>query len=72
MLIEGYGKVKAGIFKLKADRAKEVMGLVNTTLSSGSFSISSNALLIVKKEVSERFAEDIPAMLTSFRKGYQT
>lgn len=52
-LIEGYAKVKAGIFQLKAGRTKDVMGLNgDTTLSSGNFSISGNALGIPKIEIS--------------------
>src|ERR1700759_4553843 len=39
-IIEGYGKLKIGIFELKAGRIKEIMGLVDTTLSSGAFAIS--------------------------------
>jgi hypothetical protein len=49
LLIEAYGKVRVGIFELKAGRSKDVMGLVgDSSLSSGSFSISGNALGIPK------------------------
>ena len=51
-LIEGYLKLKVGVFELKAGRMKEIMGLVDTALSSGAFSISGNALGIPKLEVS--------------------
>jgi len=51
-LIEGYGKVRLGIFELRAGRSKEIMGICDTTLSSGSFSISGNNLGIPKVEVS--------------------
>lgn len=43
-LIEGFAKARAGIFELKAGRSKETMGLVDPELSSGSFTISGNAL----------------------------
>lgn len=43
-LIEGYVKLKKGIFELKGGRAKNIVGIVDTTLSSGSFAVSGNAL----------------------------
>lgn len=53
ILTEGYGKVKASIFELKAGRTKDVMGLTgDTSLSSGNFSVSGNALGIPKVEIS--------------------
>lgn len=53
LLIEGYAKVKAGIFQLKVGRSKDVMGLSgDTSLTSGNFSISGNALGIPKVEIS--------------------
>lgn len=52
LLIEAYAKMRLSIFELKAGRSKDVMGLMDTTLSSGSFSISGNALGIPKVEVS--------------------
>ncbi|MBF9253267.1 hypothetical protein I2I11_08185 [Pontibacter sp. 172403-2] len=51
LLIEAYGKVRAGIFELKAGRTKDIMGLVDTTLSSGAFAISGNALGIPKVQL---------------------
>jgi hypothetical protein len=43
--IEAYGKLKLGVFQLKVGRSKQIVGLVgDSTLSSGSFSISGNAL----------------------------
>jgi len=53
-LIEGYGKVRLGIFELRAGRSKEITGLCDTLLSSGSFSVSGNNLGIPKFEVSVR------------------
>ncbi|MCC9166165.1 capsule assembly Wzi family protein [Pontibacter harenae] len=52
LLIEGYGKLRVGPFELKAGRSKEIMGLVDTTLSSGAFSVSGNALGIPKVQIS--------------------
>lgn len=51
-LIEGYAKLRIGIFELKAGRIKEMMGLVDTALSSGALAISGNALGIPKVELS--------------------
>ncbi|MGY0034909.1 capsule assembly Wzi family protein [Pedobacter sp. NJ-S-72] len=52
-LIEAYAKVRAGIFQFKAGRSKDVMGLNgDTSLSSGNFSVSGNALGIPKIELS--------------------
>jgi hypothetical protein len=51
-LIEGYGKLRIGIFELKGGRIKEIMGMVDTSLSSGAFAISGNALGIPKIELS--------------------
>jgi hypothetical protein len=48
LLIEGFVKAHAGIFELKAGRSKDIVGLVDSTLSSGSFPISGNALGIPK------------------------
>jgi hypothetical protein len=50
-LIEGFLKARLGIFELKAGRAKEIMGLVDTSLSSGAFAISGNALGIPKVQL---------------------
>jgi hypothetical protein len=52
-LLEAYLKGRLGIFQLKAGRSKDVMGLNgDTTLSSGNFAISGNALGIPKIELS--------------------
>lgn len=53
LLIEGYAKVKAGIFQLKAGRTKDIMGLNgDSSLTSGNFSLSGNALGIPTIELS--------------------
>ena len=52
ILVEGYGKIKLSIFEFRAGRTKEVMGLCDTSLSSGCWSISGNALGIPKVQVS--------------------
>lgn len=52
-LIEGYVKGRFSIFQLKAGRSRDVMGLNgDTTLSSGNFAVSGNALGIPKVELS--------------------
>lgn len=50
-IIEGYGKVKYDFIEIRAGRFKEFLGLVDSSLSIGSFSISGNALGIPKIEV---------------------
>jgi len=52
LLIEGLIKAHAGIFELKAGRSKDIVGLVDSGLSSGAFSISGNALGIPKISIS--------------------
>lgn len=52
LLIEGYLKARLSIFQIKAGRSRDVDGLADSTLSTGSFSISGNALGIPKVEVS--------------------
>jgi Capsule assembly protein Wzi len=51
-LIEGYAKARLSIFELRAGRSKAFMGLVDSSLSSGAFSISGNALGIPNVGVS--------------------
>lgn len=51
ILIEGVGRMKLGIFELSAGRAKETMGLCDTLLSSGSWSVSGNALGVPKVQI---------------------
>lgn len=53
LLIEGYGKVKAGIFQVKVGRSKDVMGFNgDSLLTSGNWSVSGNSLGIPKVEIS--------------------
>jgi hypothetical protein len=51
-LVQAYGKIKLADFELKVGRSKDVVGLMDTALSSGSFSISGNTLGIPKFEIS--------------------
>ena len=53
-LIEGYGKVRLGIFELRAGRSQKITGLCDTTLTSGSWAISGNSLGIPEVELSIR------------------
>jgi hypothetical protein len=59
-LIEGYGKIRLGIFELRAGRSKKITGLCDTTLTSGSWSISGTNLGIPEVEVSVRDFWTIP------------
>lgn len=51
-LIEAYGKVRLGILQLKAGRSRKITGLSDSTLSSGSWSVSGNNLGIPEVELS--------------------
>lgn len=51
-LIEGYGKIRLGIFELRAGRSRDAIGLRDSSLSSGSFSVSGNSPGIPKVEIS--------------------
>lgn len=59
-LVEGYGKVRMGIFELRTGRSKKITGLVDTTLSSGSWAISGTNLGIPEIELSVRDFWTIP------------
>lgn len=48
LLIEGYAKLRASMLELKAGRSKDIIGLVDTSLSSGSIAVSGNALGVPK------------------------
>lgn len=52
IFIEGYGKLKFSIFELRAGRSKEITGLCDSSLSSGAFAVSGNALGIPKVQIS--------------------
>lgn len=60
ILTEGYGKVRLGIFELRAGRSKKIVGLCDTTLTSGSWSVSGNALGIPEVELAVRDFWTIP------------
>ena len=51
-LIEGYGKVRLGIFELRAGRSRETFGFADTLLTSGNFAVSGNALGVPKLQIS--------------------
>ncbi|WP_118976670.1 capsule assembly Wzi family protein [Taibaiella koreensis] len=52
ILVEAYLKARLNIFEIKAGRSRDRMGLVDSNLSSGAFSVSGNALGIPKLELS--------------------
>lgn len=51
-LIEGYGKIRFSIFEFRAGRSKEIMGLCDTSLSMGSWSVSGTNLGVPEVEIS--------------------
>ena len=52
LIPEAYVKVKYGAFEIYAGRRKEIFGLVDSTLSSGSYIWSGNALPMPKVQIS--------------------
>ena len=62
IIVEGYLKTAISIFEIKAGRVKEIMGLVDSTLSTGAFSMSGNALGIPKLEISIPEYYEIPVL----------
>lgn len=52
ILVEGYAKARLAMFEIKGGRSRDVMGLMDTTLSTGSFIMSGTALGIPKVEIS--------------------
>ena len=50
-LIEGYGKMRLGIFELHGGRSKKITGLCDTTLTSGSWAMSGTSLGIPEVEL---------------------
>ncbi|MBA7547166.1 hypothetical protein ES705_39568 [subsurface metagenome] len=71
-LIEAYGKFRISIFEIKAGRAKEMIGLCDTSLSSGSFSLSGNALGIPQVQIAipEFYSLPIFGKLFAFKGNY--
>jgi hypothetical protein len=61
-LIEGYGKVRFSFFEILAGRTKEITGLCDTSLSSGSFSISGNAPGIPKIQIAVNEFQSLPVL----------
>lgn len=68
-LIEGYAKLRVSVFELMAGRAKQNMGLVDSSISSGAFAISGNALGIPQIQISipEYFSIPILGKLLAFK-----
>lgn len=65
-LIEGYGKVRMGIFELRAGRSKKITGLCDTTLTSGSWAISGTNLGVPEVELSVREFWTVPFLRELF------
>jgi hypothetical protein len=71
-LIQGYGKLRLGIFELRAGRSKKITGFCDTTLTSGSWAISGTNLGIPEIELSVREFWTIPwfGQLFAFKGNY--
>jgi hypothetical protein len=74
--VEAFLKGRLGVFQLKVGRSKDMSGLVDSTLSTGSFAISGNALGIPKIELSIpeftslSFTRDLIAVKGAFSYGW--
>ncbi|MDP1815407.1 MAG: capsule assembly Wzi family protein [Leadbetterella sp.] len=70
-LPEIYGKVRYGAFELYVGKRKEIFGLIDSTLSSGSFSWSGNAIPLPKIQISiPNYANIDKKGLFSIKGGY--
>jgi hypothetical protein len=72
ILTEGYGKFRLSIFELKAGRVRDITGLCDTALTSGSWSVSGNALGVPKIQLSipEFYTLPILGKLFAFKGSY--
>ena len=71
LLPEAYIKVRYGALELYGGRRKEIVGLVDTTLTSGSFAWSGNALPMPKIQISiPNYTSIIGHGLVSIKGGY--
>ncbi|MBN2482463.1 MAG: hypothetical protein JXB19_12045, partial [Bacteroidales bacterium] len=72
ILTEGYGKFRMGKFELLAGRSRDIMGLCDTSLTSGAYAVSGNALGIPKIQISipEFYVLPIFGELFSFKGNY--
>ena len=76
LIPEAYVKVKYGAFEIYAGRRKEIFGLVDSTLSSGSYIWSGNALPMPKVQVSTpnfvplRFTKDFLSFKGNYAHGW--
>jgi Capsule assembly protein Wzi len=59
-LIEGFVEAKVGSFVLSAGRKKEIVGLVDTLLSTGSVAWSGNALPVPRIQLATKGFVDVP------------
>jgi hypothetical protein len=51
-MIDGFGKVRISIFEIRVGRSREIMGLCDTSLTSGAWAVSGTALGIPKIQIS--------------------
>lgn len=59
-LIEGYLGVRLGAFQIEAGRKREIIGLLDTLLTTGAVSYSGNALPIPKVQISTNGFVEVP------------
>jgi hypothetical protein len=71
-IIEGYAKLRIGVFEIRGGRSKEIIGLCDTSLSSGSWAVSGNAPGIPKVQINipEFYTLPIFGRMFAFRGNY--
>lgn len=75
-IIQAYAKLKFGTLELEVGRVKQIMGLCDTVLSSGSFSVSGNAPGIpgiqtgIPEYQSVHFTGDVLALKFNYAHGF--
>ncbi len=76
VVVEGYAGVRLGAFQLEMGRKRELIGLLDTLLTSGSVSYSGNALPIPKVQINTNgfvvvpFTKQLLAFQASFAHGW--
>lgn len=76
VMVEGYAGVRLGVFQLEIGRKRELIGLLDTLLTSGAVSYSGNALPIPKVQINTNgfvvvpFTKQLLAFQASFAHGW--
>lgn len=71
-IIEAFAKLRISVFEIRVGRSKEIMGLCDTSLTSGAWAVSGNALGIPRVQISipEFYSLPIFGKLFAFKGNY--